>query len=833
MMQNPLTVSGDKSSSGTIQSGKGFQNKSHFRTIAPKMVLKVTTSGMVSCLQPSLPEQSTPVRAASSKPLIVPTQNYALMQVTGHEGTFSLVALPQVTPALTQQIHQSNMSPSENLKLPIPRYQSVRSKLLIDKKPTQTTASGTHNKILVKTRTSSQMPPVTTSTEDHSETHSMTRASEQMILLDQGSTEVTVATLLSESNNVESEPPLLSKTDTAKANVSEPSAAKEPLSKPVGVRDPLKLNLHSMETANETTEGSIVVCEKVKEKTVNSANSVTVLSPAVLGNPVQLTPSTPKGKLPILPYSRMKKTMFYKSKPNSNIANAAAPVQPSDCEKMPSLVKTLTVSSKVSGKLLPISFAQVSKQPTCENALCPASKVDVDNPKKLNAAALKRRGRKQRIPDDILAFQTKRKKRIVNKFREGKEKIKVDPQEPKHRKGDEVKKYRSIRPKPVVVMQALAPQTSAAIIGSKSDQVKQDTYLNNSLPNKYLSYKQSEDVSAKPSDLCRNIFSTVPKMWHKCHVCNHSFQFKHHLQDHMNTHTNRRPYSCRICRKAYIHSGSLSTHMKLHHSEGRLKKLVCCEFCSKVFGHAKVYFGHLREVHRVVISTELSTSEQQLQDALKIRDINIKGADESIERENKCNFEDLFHSQGEVKVQIKCGQCQFTALSFAEMKFHLLRAHGEEIQGRIKDGILQGGMGPQEELIKHAAHFWKQHNERRKLVKRAPYEEFYTFPKLRRQICLHHENNGDVLTKNEVIQSGNSEPAKELQNIGSAPQTKKIQIWSKAGYNCILCKQVFGRKEDLCGHWQSCHNCEDPSVLWTIFNSFFKQGVSELSNTEK
>ncbi|XP_059585113.1 zinc finger protein 438 isoform X3 [Alligator mississippiensis] len=632
MMQNPLTVSGDKSSSGTIQSGKGFQNKSHFRTIAPKMVLKVTTSGMVSCLQPSLPEQSTPVRAASSKPLIVPTQNYALMQVTGHEGTFSLVALPQVTPALTQQIHQSNMSPSENLKLPIPRYQSVRSKLLIDKKPTQTTASGTHNKILVKTRTSSQMPPVTTSTEDHSETHSMTRASEQMILLDQGSTEVTVATLLSESNNVESEPPLLSKTDTAKANVSEPSAAKEPLSKPVGVRDPLKLNLHSMETANETTEGSIVVCEKVKEKTVNSANSVTVLSPAVLGNPVQLTPSTPKGKLPILPYSRMKKTMFYKSKPNSNIANAAAPVQPSDCEKMPSLVKTLTVSSKVSGKLLPISFAQVSKQPTCENALCPASKVDVDNPKKLNAAALKRRGRKQRIPDDILAFQTKRKKRIVNKFREGKEKIKVDPQEPKHRKGDEVKKYRSIRPKPVVVMQALAPQTSAAIIGSKSDQVKQDTYLNNSLPNKYLSYKQSEDVSAKPSDLCRNIFSTVPKMWHKCHVCNHSFQFKHHLQDHMNTHTNRRPYSCRICRKAYIHSGSLSTHMKLHHSEGRLKKLVCCEFCSKVFGHAKVYFGHLREVHRVVISTELSTSEQQLQDALKIRDINIKGADESIER---------------------------------------------------------------------------------------------------------------------------------------------------------------------------------------------------------
>lgn len=72
--------------------------------------------------------------------------------------------------------------------------------------------------------------------------------------------------------------------------------------------------------------------------------------------------------------------------------------------------------------------------------------------------------------------------------------------------------------------------------------------------------------------------------------------------------------------------------MKLHHNEGKPKKLVCCEFCAKIFGHAKVYFGHLREVHRVVISTEPSGSEQQMQDALRNRDTNIKEAEEATER---------------------------------------------------------------------------------------------------------------------------------------------------------------------------------------------------------
>ncbi|KAI1242623.1 hypothetical protein IHE44_0000158 [Lamprotornis superbus] len=753
------TVSTDKqkSPSDVIQS---FQKKSQFRTIAPKMVPKILTSGVVSCLQSSLPEPVTPV--SGSKPLVVPAQNYAVMQVAAHRGMFSLLAVPCVAPALTQQVQQSTVAPSENLKLPIPRYQSVRNKLLNDKKPTQISGLSARNKIPTKALISSQTSPMTALPEDCPEAHSSSDSAEQGMTTDCESAEIEVATLVKKSNCVKSRSLLVNKTEIASNNISGPSVGEDSLSKPASTTNPMKLSLCSVKT--EATRESLLISEKLKEKPINSANPVAVVSPAVFGSTIQTTPSAPKGKLPIFPYSRMKNSI----------------------------------------------------------------KVDnVDSLKKLNSATSKRRGRRKRAPEDLLAFQAKRRKCIISKFREGRERAKVDIQTPEDNKAEAVKKYRSIRPKPVVVVQALAPLTPAAVVETPSHE--QDFFLNASLTNKCLSSKHSDVTSAKPSGLSRNPCSAVSKPLHRCHVCNHTFQFKHHLQDHMNTHTSRRPYSCRICRKAYIHSGSLSTHMKLHHNEGKPKKLVCCEFCAKVFGHAKVYFGHLREVHRVVISTEPSASEQQMQDTLKKRDRNIKETEEDTERGNKCNFEDLFHNPGGVKLQVKCGRCQFIAESFGEIKFHLLCCHGEEIQGRVKEGDLQGSRGTKGELVMHTTHMWKQHNERRHLAKcSACQEELCTVPKPKRQINFHHQNNVNILPKSVPAQSGGTQASKEMQNVGFGTPKKKIEFWSKAGYNCILCKQLFGRKEDLCNHWQSHHNCEDPSTLWTIFTLVSKPGIIEL-----
>ncbi|NXJ08473.1 ZN438 protein, partial [Odontophorus gujanensis] len=820
------TVSSDKHKS-PMDIIQNFQKKSQFRTIAPKMVPKVLTSGMVSCLQSSLPERCAPISVSGSKPLVVPTQNYAVMQVAGHEGTFSLLALPYVTPAVIQPSQRSNIvARSENLKLPIPRYQSVRSKLLCDKKASQVSALNTQSNVPTKGQISLQTSPMTALAEDCPKTHSSSDSSEPVMLTDHDSSK-TVATLQSTNSCVECGSQSVNKTKTAISNVSGPSIVKESSNKAENSSSPMKFSLDSVKTASATTKESSFMSEKLKEK---PTNSVTVLSPAVFGSTIQMAPSAPTGKLPILPYSRMKNSVLCKSQ-TANVKDTSGTSLRSECEKTPALVKTFHVPSETSDEQLAVSLAQAPKQIIRENAFSPSKRVDVDSLKKLNGAPPKRRGRKRRVQDDLLAFQAKRRKCIINKFREVRERVKADLQPPEDKKGEAVKKYRNIRPKPVVVVQAITPLNSTALVDAKSpDHLDKGVFLSNSFANKYLSYKYNDTTSATSVDLGRTVYSAVPKPWHRCRVCNHNFQFKHHLQDHMNAHTNRRPYTCRICRKAYIHSGSLSTHMKLHHNEGKPKKFVCCEFCAKIFGHAKVYFGHLREVHRVVISTEPSGSEQQLQDALRNRDTNIQEAEETGERENRCDFEDLFHNPGEVKLQVRCGQCQFIAQSFGEMKFHLLCCHGEEIQGRVKEGALQGNRGARGELIKHSTHFWKQRNERRHLAKcSASEEEFYTFPKLKRQIHFHHQSNVDTLTKSEMTQSGSSEAAKEIQNVGCGTQSKKIEFWSKAGYNCILCKQLFGRKEDLCNHWQSHHNCEDSSLLWTIFSLFSKQGILELS----
>lgn len=118
--------------SGTLQNGKGSQNKSQFRSIAPKIVPKVLPSRVLPCHSPSLSDRGNPGPPITSKPLGIPPQNYALMQVAGQEGTFSLVALPQVASA--QPIQKPRMPQPENLKLPIPRYQPPRNSRVTIKK---------------------------------------------------------------------------------------------------------------------------------------------------------------------------------------------------------------------------------------------------------------------------------------------------------------------------------------------------------------------------------------------------------------------------------------------------------------------------------------------------------------------------------------------------------------------------------------------------------------------------------------------------------------------------------------------------------------------------
>ncbi|XP_032693799.1 zinc finger protein 438 isoform X1 [Lontra canadensis] len=824
-MQNSLSVppkdQGESHiSSGQIQSGKGLQNKSQFRTIAPKIMPKVLTSRVLSCHSPSLSDQVNPGPSINAKPLGVPAQNYALMQVAGQEGTFSLVALPHVASA--QSIQKPRLPLPENVKLPIPRYQPPRNNKGSRKKPIQSSSE-----------TGAGIPPAQThaspSPLDHPEPPHKAGLLEQVPSRDQAPASISTAAPTNQGGPGDS-PPLVtsdcgdtSPPATPPSSTPEELSGKQDLAKPSG-----KANLVTKKTCSKP---SSVAGEKLKEQ-VHLAKAMTILSPAVFGNTVQLISPVPRGKLPILPYARMKTAEVCKGPSDINTADSSLPGLRAVCDQTASITEGFHAATETVGKA---PAPQSSKQNPCESTFCPATRLDLGHKAKLNSGAAKRRVRKRKVPEEMLAFQGKRRKCIINKCKDGKERVKTDPQESRDQKPGALKKYRSIMPKPVIMVPALAPLASPAGVlqPHAPGSLGQDVLFSNPLTPKYLGWKQDGGTSPKPSSTLRNGFPSLKKPWHRCHVCDHHFQFKQHLRDHMNTHTNRRPYSCRLCRKAYVRSGSLSAHMRLQHGENRLKKLVCCEFCAKVFGHVRVYFGHLKEVHRVVISTEPSPGERQPGESPRNRGLAVRGTEGSGERENKSSLEeDLLLTQAdEVKLQIKCGRCQITAQSFAEIKFHLLYVHGEEIQGRLQEEILPGSRGTQEELVKYAAPFWKQHPERRKLLHKhgPPEEEFPAFPKLKRQLCLYPQKDMEILRKAEGAQAGPSEAgAAPWAPEGPNPHVPLLR--SHSGLNCILCTQTLPRKEELLLHWEQQHNCENPSKLWTILHTLCHQGVIGLSD---
>lgn len=233
--------------------------------------------------------------------------------------------------------------------------------------------------------------------------------------------------------------------------------------------------------------------------------------------------------------------------------------------------------------------------------------------------------------------------------------------------------------------------------------------------------------------------------------------------------------------------------MKLHHSEVRPRRSLCCEFCEKAFGYVGVYFSHLREVHKVVLTVEPSISHHE-------DDLSVEGAN-SPEPSDEQDREDP------VELQIKCGRCQAITPTFADMKMHLLYVHGEEIHVPHHDGQpLRGGREAENELVKHAAHYWRQLNEKRNLVKCGSCdEEFFSFSKLKRHIMSQHR--GKEGEDSETVSSPDSSGSLGVLAAGAA-------------FNCVLCSEVLDTKDGVMEHWRSRHHCEQPGLLWDALSSY-------------
>lgn len=716
-----------------------------FRTIAPKAPAAVPAASrtLLSCQPPSaLPEAST---ASTPKSIIVPTQNYALMQIAGQDGTFSLVALP---PAVSSQTPQQHQQTPKNLKLPIPRYQAARSKAAPDK-----------SKMLPASKTKI-MPKVAASTQ----TKLLPKApkeepSDQLLFIDQASSDLSVTALLPDNavlypgSQVDPKPDPTEHIPTTTGLVQ-------------NIQYPAPAMKASPGKSPEESKTAVQLCQS------KPSNSITVLSPAIFSKAVQIIPSPPKGKLPILPYSKMKNSLIPAANLSSvtpeknNYSNQPLLPSPSD-----STSKTLPVTDK--------HITETTQQSPVKATLVPILGT-------LQKSPGRKRGRKRKTMEDILAFEA-RKKRSLSFFR------RRVPEKPpavapsKQKEVDISKKYRSIRPKPLLVMETVPQLVNMSTLTSDSQETELTVgpQTHNTL-----------GTSPAPASVALHLRGVSHSRLHRCPTCSRSFQFKHHLQSHMNSHTNSRPYACPVCRKAYAHSGSLSTHMKLHHSEVRPRRVLCCEFCQKAFGYVGVYFSHLREVHRVVLTVEPSISQHEDKPT-------TEGGSEAGDEER----------EDPVELQIKCGRCQAITPTFADMKMHLRHVHGEELS--VPEGqASHSGREAEDELVKHAAHYWRQLNHKRNLVKCGSCdEEFFSFSKLKRHVMSHHfSQDGES--------SGGLSPDSDGGRYGI--------LSAKAGLNCVLCPEVLVSRDSVLEHWRSRHHCEQPALLWDALSSYSGQEELDL-----
>lgn len=98
------------------------------------------------------------------------------------------------------------------------------------------------------------------------------------------------------------------------------------------------------------------------------------------------------------------------------------------------------------------------------------------------------------------------------------------------------------------------------------------------------------------------------------------------------------------------------------------------------------------------------------------------------------------------------------------------------------------------ELVKHAAHFWRQLNEKRSLARGGGgCDDELPAPKLKRRHLSHHQGREDG--RGGVLAAGDA-------------------------LNCVLCSEVLDTKEGVMEHWRSRHHCEQPALLWEALSSY-------------
>jgi len=118
------------------------------------------------------------------------------------------------------------------------------------------------------------------------------------------------------------------------------------------------------------------------------------------------------------------------------------------------------------------------------------------------------------------------------------------------------------------VMESLKTESSSALLTSiASNLVDTKMEISDASPSQLATKVQESALSSKRCKSTRNSFI--------CFVCNKMFPYKSHLEGHMRTHLDQRPYQCEVCGKAFKRPCDLLIHSRFHDEQKQFECIVC------------------------------------------------------------------------------------------------------------------------------------------------------------------------------------------------------------------------------------------------------------------